>query len=284
MKKLIIDTSGINALAADPDCDAIIRSLPVAYHVGITETVIAEVAAHPDDIERNLLLDVMERLLKFGKCVNPYQLIIEQQAKAYHADPKDFEWWKVNVRFFEAEREVVVREIINSVSDETRQSLRQWDRDYRAIFSTAKPTFQKLFEGGDGTRPSLREVTDILLADGGAHLSIGANLMERATGTRPPESEAKDFMERCPPFKALLSALCFSQYDRCIREERRESLGRAGRLDMFSSVYLAYCRVFVTNDDGQCKALKAVAELVARVMEILMYDEFKAKLFGLPAR
>ena len=187
MKKLIIDTSGINALAADPDCDAIIRSLPVAYHVGITETVIAEVAAHPDDIERNLLLDVMERLLKFGKCVNPYQLIIEQQAKAYHADPKDFEWRKVNVRFFEAEREVVVREIINSVSDETRQSLRQWDRDYRAIFSTAKPTFQKLFEGGDGTRPSLREVTDILLADGGAHLSIGANLMERATGTRPPE-------------------------------------------------------------------------------------------------
>jgi hypothetical protein len=37
MKKLIIDTSGINGLAADPDCDAIIRSLPVAYHIGITE-------------------------------------------------------------------------------------------------------------------------------------------------------------------------------------------------------------------------------------------------------
>jgi hypothetical protein len=83
--------------------------------------------------------------------------------------------------------------------------------------------------------------------------------------------------------KALLLALCFSQYDRCIREERQESLGRAGRLDVFSSVYLSYCRVFVTNDDGQCKALKAVAELMGREVEILMYEEFKAKLFGLSA-
>ena len=116
----------------------------------------------------------MERLLKFGKCINPYQLIIEQQAKAYQADPTNFEWRKVNVRFFDAEREVVVREVINSVSDETRQTLRQWDKDYRAIFSMAKPAFQKLFEGGDGKRPSLREVTDILLADGGAHLRIVA--------------------------------------------------------------------------------------------------------------
>ena len=98
MKKLIVDTSGINALAADSACDALIRSLPLAYHIGITETVIAEVAAHPDDIERNLLLDVMERLLKFGKCVNPYHSIIEQQAKTYQAVPKTFEWRKVNVR------------------------------------------------------------------------------------------------------------------------------------------------------------------------------------------
>lgn len=283
MKKLIFDTSGINALAADPDRVAIVRGLPVAYHIGITETVLAEVTAYSDETKRDLLLDVMEYLLKFGMCVNPCQVIIEKQARVYQADPKNFEWRKVNVRFFEADREVVMREIVSSVSDETRQGLRQLDKDYVAIFSTAKPAFQKLFEGGTGRCPSLREVTDILLADGGAHLSIGASLMERATGTRPSESEAKDFIERCPPFKALLVALCFSQYDRCIREERQESLGRAGRLDMFSSVYLAYCRVFVTKDSGQCKALKAVAELMGREMEILMYDEFKAKLFGLTA-
>ncbi|MCU1326930.1 MAG: hypothetical protein JWN34_2300 [Bryobacterales bacterium] len=281
MKKLIFDTSAINALAKDPDCHAITCSLRVAYHIGITETVIAEVAAYADPDKRNLLLNVIERLLKFGMCVNPYQFIIEQQARAYQLNPTNFDWQKVGVRFIEAEREAVVREIIASVSDETRESLRQWNKDYGAIFAAAKPAFQALFNSGNGVRPSLQDVAATLLGTGGAHLAIGASLMERATGTRPSEPEARDFMERCPPFKSLLAALCFSQYDRCIRAERAPSLGKAGRVDMFSAVYLAYCRVFVTEDKGQWKALTAVAELTGREMQIQEYKDFKANLIGL---
>jgi len=39
----------------------------------------------------------------------------------------------------------------------------------------------------------------------------------------------------------------------------------------------------VTNDEGQWKALTAVADLMGREMDILMYDDFKMKLFGLGA-
>jgi len=151
------------------------------------------------------------------------------------------------------------------------------------IFAAAKPAFQRLFEDGSGQRPSLRDVTDILLAVGGAHLSIGAGLVERAIGTPPVDADVKDFMDRCPPFKALLVALCFSQYDRCIRGEREPSLGKAGRLDVFSAVYLPYCQVFVTKDEGQHKALTAVSELMELSTSILMYEVFKANLFGLIA-
>jgi len=284
MKKLIFDTSVINALAADKDCDAMIEKLGGAYQMVITHTAVAEVTATPDDTKRNLILDFMERLLKFGICIYPFQWIIEGQANAYQADSKNFEWPNVNVRFRELEQEVVSRKNINLVSDKTRQSHRQLDRDYRQIFSTAKKPFEALFEGGDGNRPSLPELFHILLGEGGAYVSTGANWMERETNTHPSESEAKDFIERCPPFKALLAALCVSQYERCIREKRLESLGRPGRLDIFSSVYLVYCQVFVTNDAGQYKALKAVAQLIALEMEILKYDEFKATLFGLSAR
>jgi hypothetical protein len=49
-KKLVFDTSAINALAADADLDVIIRSLGLAYHVGITETVLAEVVAHSAEV------------------------------------------------------------------------------------------------------------------------------------------------------------------------------------------------------------------------------------------
>lgn len=281
-KKLIFDTSAINALAADPDSDAIVRGLGLSYHVGITETVLEEVIADPDEAERRSLLKLLDRLLHPGNCVMPFQWIIEHQAKAYEQDKNGYEWRKLNVRFFEGEQEIFRQEIIHELSDESRASNKRWDKDFRAIFSTAKPAFQKLFEGGD-ERPSLQAVTEHLMSGGGAYLTIGAGLMERATKTRPPESEVKDFIERCPPFKALLVALCFSQYDRCIRGENAPSLGKAGRYDMFSSVYLPYCGVFVTNDEGQWKALTAVAGLMGREMDILMYDDFKKKLFCLGA-
>ena len=50
---------------------------------------------------------------------------------------------------------------------------------------------------------------------------------------------------------------------------------------MFSAVYLAYCREFVTNDPGQWKALKAVAGLMNWNMPILMYEEFRTALIGI---
>jgi hypothetical protein len=258
-----------------------VRGLPSGYLVGVTETVIAEVTANSNEARRVELLGIIERLLKFGMCINPFHVIIERQARAYLADRSGYEWRRVNVRFPEAEGEVVRQEVIHLTSKETREALRKWDKDFGAIFSNARPAFQKLFENHSGQRPSMQEVTDRLLGEGGAHRDIAINLFERGTGTRLNEAEVQDFTERCPPFKALLVALCFSQYDRCIRDQREESLGKAGRLDMFSAVYLAYCKLFVTNDEGQCKALKAVADMIGKDTEVVLYSQFKAKLFGL---
>jgi hypothetical protein len=280
-RKFIFDTSGVNALAADSDLEVIIRSLGTAYHVGVTETVLAEVIADPDEEERRLLLDVLDRLLHIGHCIMPFQWIIEHQVKAYQRDPQGYEWRNLNVRFFEGEQEIFRQNIIHSISDETRESNKKWDQEFRGIFSAAKPAFQKLFEDPSEKRPSLQAVVEHLMAGGGAYLTIGAGLMGRACGTEPPEDEVKVFIERCPPFRALLIALCFSQYDRCIRGEHEPSFGKAGRYDMFSAVYLAYCRVFVTNDQGQYKALTEVAKLLERDVSILMYDKFRESLFGL---
>jgi hypothetical protein len=158
--------------------------------------------------------------------------------------------------------------------------MKEWNKQYLDIFRNAKPAFQSLFPPAE-TRPSVREVTEKLMGEGGAHLEIGAGLFERAAGTRPTMEQMKDFIERCPPFRALLVALCFTQYDRCIREERQQSLGRTGRNDMFSAVYLAYCKVFVTDDDGHCKAMNVVADLAGLDTTILTYQEFKSGLVGL---
>jgi hypothetical protein len=210
----------------------------------------------------------------------PFQWIVEEQAKAYQRDHLGYDWKRLNVRFEECENEIARQEIIHSLSEETRASQRAWDKEFQNIYRDAKSAFQALFEASE-KRPSLREVTDKLLAEGGAHLEIGADLIEKAAGTRPSEADTKEFVERCPPFKALLVALCFAQYDRCIRSERQQSMGKAGRVDMLSAVYLPYCKTYVTNDGGQYKALNAVAELMYAEVSVVLYEDFKSQLFGL---
>ena len=278
-KRLIFDTSAVNALADDSQMDAITRSLRLIYYGVVTETVLAEVIADRDEEERRRLLGVLDKLMHPGTCIKPFQWIIEHQAKAYQQSKVAYDWRKLDVRFYAGEQEIYRQEIVHKLSEETRTSNKKWDRDFWGMFRAARPAFQKLFETEE--RPSLRAVTEHLMSGGGAYLSIGAGLIERATKVRPPESEVRDLIDRCEPLKALLVALCFSQYDICIRDPRKPSLGKAGRYDMFSAVYLPYCREFVTNDPGQWKALTAVAELMNREMPILMYDEFRAGLIGI---
>ena len=181
--------------------------------------------------------------------------------------------------FIKPRTEIARQEFIGSFSDETRAENRKSEQEFKSLFANDRPAFDQIFEDRSRQRPSLREVTEILL--GGAYLEIGADLVAKATGIRPTGSEVKEFMDRCPPFKALLAALSFTHYDRCIRGENEPSLGKAGRLDMYSAVFLPYCKLFVTNDEGQCKALTAITELLGLDVSVVMYGEFKGRLYGL---
>lgn len=171
---------------------------------------------------------------------------------------------------------------MHDLSEQTKRENREAEKNFKAIFTKARPSFETIFEGGK-QRPPLEEVVKVLIAEGGAHFEIAADLFERAAGIRPTPSDLKGFIERCPPFKALIMALCFSQYDMCIRGDNVESLGKAGRVDVFSAVFLPHCDIFVTNDDGQCKALKIIRSLAGLETSILMYEDFKMGLIGLSA-
>lgn len=279
VRKLIFDTSAINKLRKDQDAPALLSGLGLVYHIGITETAISEVIATADEAERDALLNTLKRLLACGSALMPFNWIIERQAEEYQRDPSGFDWRQINIRVKAAEEEIARQKFVHDVSAQTRKEQKAWDTGFQQIFRDAEPAFQKLFLSGQ-ERPSLKEVTEHLMGAGGAHREIGAGLFERATGTRPDEATIQNFIERCPPFRALLVALCFVQYDMCIRDKQMQSLGKAGRNDMFSAVYLSYCKVFVTDDKGHNRAMKAVAELADLDCAVLGYQEFKAGLVG----
>src|SRR5262249_17381100 len=155
--------------------------------------------ADPEEARRNNRLDVLKRLLACGKCVMPFHWIIEAHAKGYQENSIDYDWHKLNVRFLEAEYEIARQEFLHSVSAETFAHNRQAEKDFSGLFTSARPHFQKIFEDGR-ERPSLEDVAKVLVAEGGAHFEIAADLYERAVGKRPTNAEIKDFVERCPPF------------------------------------------------------------------------------------
>src|SRR2546426_762133 len=119
LPKLIFDTSGINALAKDPDRKAIVEGLCIAYFVGITVTALSEILATPDEDDRKELLDVLKRLLACGQCVMPFNWIIEEHAKAYLANPAAYQWRDLIVRFREAENEIARQEYMHTLSEQT---------------------------------------------------------------------------------------------------------------------------------------------------------------------
>ena len=60
-KRLILDTSAVNALADDSDLDATVRSIRVSFFGVLTETVLAEVITHDDETDRPKLLLMLDR-------------------------------------------------------------------------------------------------------------------------------------------------------------------------------------------------------------------------------
>ena len=280
VRKLIFDTSAINKLREDKDCSALLSAMDLVFHVGITGTVISEVVATKDDTEREALLNVLKRLLAYGSGLLPINWLIEQQAKAYQHDPKGYDWKHLNIRIKAAEDEIARQEFIHEASAETRRENKEWGKRFLQIFRDAQDAFEKLFIPSQ-ERPSLKDVTEHLMGPGGAHREIGAGLIERATGTRPDDTTTQDFITRCPSFRALLVALCFTQYNMCVRDKKIQSLGKAGRNDMYSAVYLPYCKIFVTDDKGHHKAMKAVGDLAGLECAVMNYEEFKAGIVGI---
>ena len=49
LRKLIFDTSAVNALGLDPDIASMLKGLGLSYVIGITETVLAEMVGQPPD-------------------------------------------------------------------------------------------------------------------------------------------------------------------------------------------------------------------------------------------
>ena len=151
-------------------------------------------------------------------------------------------------------------------------------RQYRQIFTGIRPKIEAVFAAhGEAPPRAFRDVIARLQnCEHSLIWDMGKLLYDGTADTDAGEEEIKEFMEVCPPFRALIYGVLMSWYDLAVRDKHNSERFEAGRNDLFMSVYLPYCDKFVTAEKKrvQERCLREVVAVADLKTEIVSYDDF----------
>lgn len=267
-----LDTSAINCLADDPDCDLLISEIFAALHVRLSVTAVGEIVATRDAPRRSKLLAICKELMQSGDCIhNAYQLL---QILIRDFEKKQaFDWRSAHIRSQEAEdglRSGAVADdgTSRAVRDESKEAKRKFEEFYEKF----NGVYTQVFAQRGAIRPiGLTESVERLKKTGSFERMASA-LYEYISQRNPlPASEVARFLCSCPPFHAYLLGFCAARYTRNLRSSQSTSM-KAGALDTSMTVCLPYCAVFVTNDIHMQNCFKEVGLVAGLCLEVLSYD------------
>ena len=298
---ILFDTSGINYLYDDVQRERRLDLLRGICYPRVTFTALDEVAATPEAYRRKQLVEMILRLQNAGDCVLPFHVLLTNHVKAYSVEG-NYDWNNVDSVGTELKETIIAfrHEITDELASLQRTEIKSFEMRYKNMFETVKNKLAEILEDQEGW--PLEQFMQFAFKENGSYWKIAAGLMGRAltfeldeqqrahgaivikdTNTIPHEeirefsaSEAEEFATNCPPFKAMLLGLARSEYARAhdqslSRDQRRKA---AGRIDTYSSLYLPYCRFFVTADRGQFDCLSFVAQELGEGAEVVMYERF----------
>jgi hypothetical protein len=196
----------------------------------------------------------------------------------HHTNPTGFDWKTVDVKAREYEQGIRARELVDDeeLSAEQRADLKARRKEYEDMWAGLRPELEEAFKKhGEALPLAFREVVARMQAEGNLIWHMGNLLYDRAAAADASEATIKEFMEACPPFRAIIYAVLLSWYDRAVRDEKGEKF-KAGRNDLFMAVHLPYCDKFVTAEKHgeQERCLREVAFVAGLDAEILSYDDF----------
>jgi hypothetical protein len=281
------DTSALNALhRGGPNVSPLLAGLDTGYAIRLNGTALDEIVAHSLPHERERLRTLCRRLLAngAGDVLLPFHEITTRLAVAFESG-RPFDWTRVDVRSNEYMRFIFNDEVralfeedadYETVSLEQRISAVETAGQFDEVFLAPRLIFQKLRETEKESWPkSAAELAQALQKPGGAYWNYAIGLYHRATGITVDAEKIRGFVRECPPFRALLAAIVFAQYERSISEEVKPKL--AGRNDLFMAGYLPYCDEFISNDHPQQQALRKIVSIAELPTSVRWYKEFSGQ-------
>jgi hypothetical protein len=274
------DTSAHNRLFKDGSrSEAVLAGIKTGLFFRFAGLGIEELVSTSDPVKRAALFTYCARLQDGPTdCLYLQNELIRLLVVEHFKNPSTFNWTTVDVRGWEYEDAIRLRYFVSDQELATvqYQELKSRQKNYKQMFSSLRPELRKVFDAHREALPAtLREALSRLQSGEGRLIwGMGKLLYDRGAETDASEATVRQFMEVCPPFRALIYAMLMSWYNFSVRDPNVGERFNAGGNDQFMSIYLPYCDKFVTADGEQEKSLREIVFLAGLETKVLSYDDF----------
>lgn len=282
---LIFDTSVYNRMLRDgARSNDIIAALRAGYFMRIAGLSIEEVCATRDTSKRSAIMEwVNKSQAGPGDYLLPQNEILRLLIAAYERGPLRFDWRAVNVSSLGCAQEIARRNFVNDdvLAEAQFQSLKHSKEEFEGVWSRLRPKLEGVIQRHGKTAPiRFQEVLPMVEAEGGLLWSFGQGLYSRVATGDASEATVRDFMAKCPPFRAIAYAYLLTWFDRALGDRHKRERYTAGRVDMFIAIYLPYCDQFISaeNHGMQERCLREVARAAHLLAEVRSYNDFCSSL------
>lgn len=265
------DTNTISGISNAPDWEDQIVRLASRFQFRLTFTSISELVATQDMKCRSKLGAVCKRLLESGDCIDPQDKIMEKMVAQFER-PEPFDWKSVDVGLPEA-RQVILNGVPFTDEDSAKQL--EENKEAKAGFKRYLSEIQPPAK----IRISSLDHWIMQLKTSGTFYKMASKLYTPVSRNPWDVATVESFVNQCPPFHALMVALCAARYARYFKPQQRRSI-KAGPLDTFMAICLPYCDSFVTDDRDMWNCFNEVTQIVGLDTEIVESKELGLRLPG----
>ncbi|HXM60749.1 MAG TPA: hypothetical protein VN950_07805 [Terriglobales bacterium] len=281
------DTSAHNRLIDDDRSrsEALLRTINSQLWFRFAGLTIEELSACPTPRRESLFAACRKLQDGPSECLLPSSLLTEALVSAYHQNPTAFNWKEVNVRWGVCEG--AIRQPNFFADEQDAKDQNQFQRERRTIGkqeatrqrTATRPEVQNIFHKWGEAPPTTFNAafSRLVNADGSQSLVAAAKrFYDPVIKADADPGLVRQFVEVCPPFRALVHAMFIPWFNNIVRQYGVGEELSAGSNDLFMSVYLPYCDLFVTAEKHgqQEKCLRTVADSAALETEVISYDAF----------
>jgi hypothetical protein len=176
---------------------------------------------------------------------------------AHAQAPSLFDWEDVNIRADFYERALVERDFTEELCKSQLVEQRKVEDKFAEFWKGLRLKLNPYLGTDTSTRPKNYAQAAQIARQGLVLTGLGGPLYRGGSGSTLNDSEMKVFMEKCPPFRSVCYGLVGGWFDISLAPQVYKRL--PGRNDLMMSIYLPYCRRFVTADWRQEQRLREVA-------------------------